>query len=146
LLNKRRVPSACPTRRKLSELRKGERAALVDALTRYVLPVAGHEGYAKAEVTGGGVPLNQLSAATMESRLLPGIYVCGELVDVFGRIGGEWPPPMGGQGPLLRARQPTAAAAPASQPLPGYNFWWAWVSGRLAGLSAAEAAAGDGER
>ena len=101
--------------RKLSELRKAERAALVEALTRYTLPVSGSEGYAKAEVTGGGVPLNELDVSKMQSRVLPGVYVCGELCDVFGRIG-------------------------------GFNFWWAWVSGRLAGLSAAEAAAADGER
>jgi predicted flavoprotein YhiN len=75
--------------RKLSELKKTERAGLLAALTTYVLPVTGSEGYAKAEVTGGGVPLNELSASSMESRILPGVFVCGELCDVFGRIGGE---------------------------------------------------------
>lgn len=107
-------PALCSTRprpgRKLSELKKGERVALVVALASYALPVTGHEGYPKAEVTGGGVPLNDLDCGTLESRLLPGVYVCGELLDVFGRIG-------------------------------GFNFYLAFVSGRLAGLSAAEAAA-----
>ena len=43
-------------------------------------------------MTGGGVPLNQLNCSTLESLQMPGVYVCGELVDVFGRIGGfsEW--------------------------------------------------------
>jgi succinate dehydrogenase/fumarate reductase flavoprotein subunit len=39
-------------------------------------------------VTGGGVPLNQIDCATGESRLLPGLFLCGEVLDVFGRIGG----------------------------------------------------------
>lgn len=62
------------------------------ALTAYQLPVSGHEGYPKAEVTGGGLPLSELNCSTLESRRAPGVYVCGELCDVFGRIGGfsEW--------------------------------------------------------
>lgn len=47
------------------------------------------QGYPKAEVTGGGVPLNELDCSSLESRRLPGVHVCGELCDVFGRIGGE---------------------------------------------------------
>lgn len=61
-----------PAPRKLSELRKGERVALTQALTAYELPWAGHEGYKKAEVTGGGVPLTQVELAGLESRVLPG--------------------------------------------------------------------------
>ena len=49
---------------------------------------AGAQGYAKAEVTGGGLPLEQVNCATLESLLRPGLFVCGELLDVFGRIGG----------------------------------------------------------
>ena len=68
----------------------------------------GHQGYRKAEVTGGGVALDELDTASMESLKAPGIYMCGEVCDVFGRIG-------------------------------GFNFLWAWCSGRLAGMSAAKA-------
>lgn len=57
------------------------------ALASYPLRISGHEGYAKAEVTAGGVPLNQLDCSSLESRRLPGVYVCGELLDVAGRIG-----------------------------------------------------------
>jgi predicted Rossmann fold flavoprotein len=46
------------------------------------------EGYAKAEVTAGGVNTNELSAKTMESRLVPGLYFIGEVVDVTGHLGG----------------------------------------------------------
>jgi len=49
---------------------------------------AGTEGYAKAEVTAGGVDTNELSARTMESRKVPGLYFIGEVVDVTGHLGG----------------------------------------------------------
>ena len=48
----------------------------------------GTEGYAKAEVTAGGVDTNELSAKTMESRKAPGLYFIGEVVDVTGHLGG----------------------------------------------------------
>jgi predicted Rossmann fold flavoprotein len=49
---------------------------------------AGTEGYAKAEVTAGGVDTDELSARTMESRKVPGLYFIGEVVDVTGHLGG----------------------------------------------------------
>jgi predicted Rossmann fold flavoprotein len=48
----------------------------------------GTEGYAKAEVTAGGVDTNELSAKTMESRKVPGLFFIGEVVDVTGHLGG----------------------------------------------------------
>ena len=52
-----------------------------------VIP-AGTEGYAKAEVTVGGVDTDELSAKTMESRKVPGLFFIGEVVDVTGHLGG----------------------------------------------------------
>ncbi len=52
-----------------------------------VIP-AGTEGYAKAEVTVGGVDTDELSARTMESRKVPGLFFIGEVVDVTGHLGG----------------------------------------------------------
>ncbi len=49
---------------------------------------AGTEGYEKAEVTVGGVDTNELSAKTMESRKVPGLFFIGEVVDVTGQLGG----------------------------------------------------------
>ena len=49
---------------------------------------AGTEGYDKAEVTAGGVDTDELSAKTMESRKVPGLYFMGEVVDVTGHLGG----------------------------------------------------------
>jgi hypothetical protein len=52
-----------------------------------ILP-SGTEGYTKAEVTVGGVDTDELSAKTMESRKVPGLYFIGEVVDVTGHLGG----------------------------------------------------------
>jgi predicted Rossmann fold flavoprotein len=52
------------------------------------LTPSGTEGYAKAEVTAGGVDTNELSSTTMESRKVPRLYFIGEVVDVTGQLGG----------------------------------------------------------
>ena len=62
-------------------------AQLVDSLHRWTLTPTGTEGYAKAEVTAGGVDTRELSSQTMESRQ-PGLYFIGEVVDVTGWLGG----------------------------------------------------------
>ncbi len=54
----------------------------------WTLSPVGTEGYEKAEVTGGGVDTNELSAKTMESRKVPGLFFIGEVVDVTGHLGG----------------------------------------------------------
>jgi hypothetical protein len=54
--------------RRMCELKKAERQALLELLTAYPLQVTGHEGYKKAEVTGGGVPLSEVDCKSMESR------------------------------------------------------------------------------
>lgn len=94
----------------LSHLTREERRRLVDGLVRGELPWTGDEGYAKAEVTGGGVNLTEIDPATMESKRYRGLFLCGELLDAFGPIG-------------------------------GYNFYWAWATGRAAGRGAARAVA-----
>jgi predicted Rossmann fold flavoprotein len=48
----------------------------------------GSEGYGKAEVTAGGVDTSELSAKTMESKRVPGLFFIGEVVDVTGQLGG----------------------------------------------------------
>jgi len=92
--------------RSLAELPRDERRRLLDALLRGELPWTGDEGYRKAEVTGGGVSLAEIDPRTMESRRHPGLFLCGEVLDAFGPIG-------------------------------GYNFLWAWATGRAAGQGAA---------
>jgi predicted Rossmann fold flavoprotein len=92
--------------RSLAQLRREQRMRLIETLVRGELPWSGHEGYAKAEVTGGGVSLAEVDPATMESRKHPGLFLCGEVLDAFGPIG-------------------------------GFNFQWAWATGRAAGIGAA---------
>jgi len=75
--------------RTTSELRRDERAALVDRLVNFDLPVTGDEGYRKAEVTGGGVALDEVDPRTLESVRHRGLYFCGEVLDAFGPIGGH---------------------------------------------------------
>ncbi|MES2306694.1 MAG: aminoacetone oxidase family FAD-binding enzyme [Gemmatimonadota bacterium] len=91
----------------LAQLTRGARLKVLDAVLRYPLPWTSDEGYKKAEVTGGGVALAEVQPRTLESRILPGLFLAGELLDAFGPIG-------------------------------GYNFVWAWTTGRLAGLGATQ--------
>ncbi|MGI9091771.1 MAG: NAD(P)/FAD-dependent oxidoreductase [Gemmatimonadaceae bacterium] len=94
-----------PTRL-LADLRRDERLRLIETLVRGALPWTGDDGYKKAEVTGGGVSLAEIDPRTMESRKHAGLFLCGEVLDAFGPIG-------------------------------GYNFLWAWATGRAAGIGAA---------
>jgi predicted Rossmann fold flavoprotein len=78
-----------PQDRRTSSLKRSERLALIDALTAYPLPWSGNEGYKKAEVTGGGVALDEVDPKTLESKRVAGLYLCGEMLDAFGPIGGH---------------------------------------------------------
>lgn len=78
-----------PAERRLAELTREERHRLVNRLVEYRLPVTGDEGYKKAEVTGGGVALDEVNPSTLESRKHAGLYFCGEVLDAFGPIGGH---------------------------------------------------------
>ncbi len=60
----------------------------MDALHQWRIVPAGTEGYAKAEVTAGGVDTDELSSKTMEAKRVPGLYFIGEVVDVTGQLGG----------------------------------------------------------
>lgn len=69
-------------------LTRAARRRLVVAVCENVIPIEGDRGFTYAEVTAGGVPLREVRLETLESRLCPGLYLCGELLDVDGRIGG----------------------------------------------------------
>ena len=86
---------------RLAQLTRDGRRALAHALTELPLPVNDSRGYSYAEATAGGVALDEIDPATMESRKCPGLFLVGEMLDVDGRLG-------------------------------GFNFQWAWSSGRTA--------------
>ena len=69
-------------------LKKEERQALLRALLEHEIPITGDRGFVHAEATAGGIPLDQVRLETMESRRCPGLHLCGEILDVDGRIGG----------------------------------------------------------
>lgn len=72
----------------VNTLTKVQRAALVGEVCGQPLPVVGDRGFTHAEVTAGGVPLGEVRLDTMESRVCPGLHLCGEILDVDGRVGG----------------------------------------------------------
>ena len=72
----------------MAHLTRDDRRRLAHALLATRLDVEGSRGYSYAEVTAGGVPLDEIDTATMESRRQPGLYLVGEILDVDGRLGG----------------------------------------------------------
>ena len=81
-------------------------AELVMIIKKAAFEVTGTNSYDKAQICMGGVSLKEINPETMESRLVPGLYFAGEILDVDGICG-------------------------------GYNLQWAWSSGHLAAVSAA---------
>ena len=88
--------------RPMRQYRETELSQIGAQLKSWPITASGTEGYRTAEVTLGGVDTDGLSSSTMQSKLVPGLYFIGEVVDVTGWLG-------------------------------GYNFQWAWASGRAAG-------------
>ena len=72
----------------LAHVTREDRRALVHALVEWPLDVAGSRGYNSAEVTSGGATLAEIDPSTMASRVCPGLFLVGEILDVDGRIGG----------------------------------------------------------
>lgn len=69
-------------------LTREQRRAVTGMVCEMPLPVTGDRGFTFAEATAGGVPLSEIHLETMESRVCPGLHLCGEICDVDGRIGG----------------------------------------------------------
>ena len=86
----RLADALCPedlARRKCAELGKKDRLRLAQAVHRFSCRPAGTEGLKRAEVAAGGVTFSSLSRK-LESRLVPNLYFCGEILDVAGLLGG----------------------------------------------------------
>jgi predicted Rossmann fold flavoprotein len=74
--------------RKAAALSRAERTRLVQAVKQARLAVAGTLGFAKAEVTAGGVALDEVDSRTLRSRRAPELFLAGEILDLDGPIGG----------------------------------------------------------
>ena len=72
----------------LNELSKKQRNRLVETLKALPIPITGTLGFAKAEVTAGGLALGEVDRKTLQVKKHPGLFVFGEILDVTGPIGG----------------------------------------------------------
>lgn len=86
----------------LADLSNKKLRKIADLVNAWTIIPSGTEGFAKAEVTIGGIDTDEISSKTFEAKSVPGLFVIGEAMDVTGWLG-------------------------------GFNFQWAWASGRAAG-------------
>ena len=80
--------SQIPERKKVRDITKQERQSLVLAIKNLKLEITGTRPIAEAIITSGGVSVKEISPKTMESKLVPGLYFAGELIDVDAYTGG----------------------------------------------------------
>lgn len=78
----------CDGQAAIAQLPRKDREHLLILLTKFPCPIVQDRGWNYAEVTAGGVPLDEINFRTMESKLTPGLYLAGEILDCDGRIGG----------------------------------------------------------
>jgi len=74
--------------RTFAEFSHAEQQRMIGALKECPLPISGTRGFEKAEVTAGGVSLDEVDSRTMESKIVPGLFLAGEILDLDGKIGG----------------------------------------------------------
>jgi predicted Rossmann fold flavoprotein len=72
----------------MAELSSRDQSEIIATIKSLRLPIHGTRGYGKAEVTAGGVKLKEVDFQTMESKIVPGLYLAGEILDLDGPIGG----------------------------------------------------------
>lgn len=82
------VEAGIDVTRGAGQMTREERRRVAHQLTSYPLKVVDTRGYTYAEATAGGVPLDEIDPATLESRICRGLYLVGEVLDVDGRLGG----------------------------------------------------------
>lgn len=93
LVNKRLIPvllmlEGMDKNAPMKQIREGQWRALANRMTGWSLPVKGVRSWPNAQASGGGILLSEIDPATMESRVAPGLYLAGELLDVNGDCGG----------------------------------------------------------
>jgi predicted Rossmann fold flavoprotein len=79
---------SCDPQKLMAQVARRDRERVLSTLTRFRFPSERDRGWNFAEVTAGGVPLEEVNYRTMESKLVSGLYLIGEMLDCDGRIGG----------------------------------------------------------
>ncbi len=82
------LQASVPLDQRAAELSRQQRTRLVHAVKSTPIPVTGTMGFEKAEVTAGGVDLGDVDSRTMGSKIVPGLFLAGEVLDIDGPIGG----------------------------------------------------------
>ncbi|MBQ8268988.1 MAG: NAD(P)/FAD-dependent oxidoreductase [Clostridia bacterium] len=82
------LASDIPAHKKVREITKEERKRLLNLLKSFPIPLSGFRPIEEAIVTRGGVEVKEISPKTMESKILPGLYLAGEIIDVDAYTGG----------------------------------------------------------
>jgi len=72
----------------MAEIGRRDRAQILGAFKRFLIPLSGTLGFKKAEVTAGGIALAEVDSKTLESKLVPNLFLAGEVLDLDGPIGG----------------------------------------------------------
>jgi predicted flavoprotein YhiN len=72
----------------VEEISTGMAKAIAKEIKEFTLTVTGTKGFENAQVTKGGVDTSDINPETMESLLVPGLYFCGEIIDIDGLCGG----------------------------------------------------------
>ncbi|TKS60765.1 MAG: hypothetical protein EWM72_01070 [Nitrospira sp.] len=80
--------AGCEAHTTIAQLPRKDRDCLLETVVRFQLPIVQDRGWNYAEVTAGGVPLEEINFRTMESKFVPSLYLVGEILDCDGRIGG----------------------------------------------------------
>ncbi len=78
----------CPAEVRVNQLGKSQRHTLLETLKSLAIPIDGTLGFEQAEVTAGGLALGELDPGTLAVKSHAGLFVCGELLDLTGPIGG----------------------------------------------------------
>jgi predicted Rossmann fold flavoprotein len=74
--------------KQLSQISSEERKKIRMLLKEFKLEICGYKSYDEAVVTAGGISLKEVNPNTMESKLVPGLYFAGEILDLNGETGG----------------------------------------------------------
>ncbi|MEX0938813.1 MAG: NAD(P)/FAD-dependent oxidoreductase [Pirellulales bacterium] len=82
------IHAGAPEGRRAAELSKTERRAIVQQIKEQQIAIRGSLGFKKAEVTAGGVALEEVDSRTMQSKLVPNLFIAGEILNLDGFIGG----------------------------------------------------------